>query len=158
MKKNYSTIKYVIRYKNDDDGIKLPIKKNFSFKNDSVRLYYNSLHLISKLNRCEHLLLMYLSEIMDDVNVIHSNIHVRKCFNTHLVRCGVKRYNDDTVKQAFSGLSRKRLLIRFSSKGNYVVNPICVFRGTETKRKVVIKSLIDNRSLYGSNINDILML
>lgn len=121
----------------------------FKFKKSSVngkyvKRYTNSFGLLSTLSKAERLLIDYLSENMNDVNIIANNRSVRDGFNFLIKKTGGETYSESTIQKAFSVLSKKDLLYSVKGKrGIYQVSLYHFFKGTEEERKILIREQLE---------------
>lgn len=120
------------------DGIMYPKTKHKVIKMTNTKRFHNCLYLILGLSKCERLLMDWLSEEMDDENIIVSDEHMRNKFIKFISSITVEgkkiEYKPQTVANAFNDLvKREDLLLRYS-KGRYKVNPEYYWRGKDEDR------------------------
>lgn len=109
----------------------------------SVKRYYNCLYLLAKLSPCARNLMDYLTESMDDRNLIRSSQHDRETFINFIgnITNGDVTYGHQAVKNAYGELADKNLLLH-RQKGLYKVNELYFFKGSDAKRLKSIKLTI----------------
>lgn len=131
----------------DETGYILPEYAHKDIVMNYTKRYHNCIFLLARLNQCSRDLIDWLTEQMDENNIIYSNIIVRKKFIDFIASITGKDneddrviYSDNTIKAAFKTLSDKGLLIS-KSKGVFLVNPEYFFKGDEKDRinKIVLK-------------------
>lgn len=109
---------------------------------NSTKRYHNCIYLLARLNKCSRDLLDWLTEQMDDNNIIYSNSVVRQKFRDFVKEVTKEEisYADVTIKTAFKTLVNRDLLIP-KQRGVYQVNPEYFFKGSEKDRisKVILK-------------------
>lgn len=126
----------------DSDGFQ-EITWNTKYKTiatSSVKRYYNCLYLLAKLSPCARNLMDYLTEKMDEGNLIRSSKHDRTSFMEFIssITNGEVTYGHQAVKNAYGELAEKNLLIH-KQKGLYRVNELYFFNESDSKRLKAIK-------------------
>jgi len=125
-------------------GDNLPKYKYKEVDSSFVKCYYSMYASLVGLNPCSRDLMDYLTEIMDNDNIVRSDSYVRTKFSNYLKSISLKddgtfvSYADSNVKKAFQTLVDRGCLIKLS-KGIFKVNPEIYFRKTETLRMKSIK-------------------
>jgi hypothetical protein len=118
--------------------------KKSGYNDQFVKRYTNSFHLLSRLSKCERLLIDYLSEVMDEKNTITNNQASRDGFNDLIKQTGGDMYSDSTIQKAFSELSSLDLLYKIKGKrGIYQVSLYHFFKGSEEERKILIRQQLE---------------
>lgn len=141
-KNKKDSISYMVGYIEEDD-CKLPKFKNFSFSTQTSKRYVSSAatKALFNLDPCSRNLIDYLVQKMPDNNYAKNDEISRLEFIKYCKNCAGIDYKDDTVKSAFSKLSKAGVLLRTQFRGQYQVNPLYFFNGTDAKRKQMIKIL-----------------
>lgn len=114
-----------------------------TIETNSVKRYFNTINLLSRLNKSDRLLLDYLVEEMDANNLVANNAKTRKGFNLLLDVARIEPYSDSTVHKSFSRLVKGECLIRLKSRSVFRVNPLYFFRGTEEERIKMIRENLE---------------
>lgn len=146
------TIEYIAGWRWDKEGdgepIKVPIVKQETLVMSCTKRYHNCLYLLSGLSRCAKTLMDYLSETMNEFNIVHHSLESRKRFIEFIAEItnGDVVFADQTVKQAWSELSKSGLLIK-KSRSTFLVHPKFFHRGSAENRieQVVAQISFDNR-------------
>jgi hypothetical protein len=141
MKKDYSVVEYVDGV-HVSGGVSIPIYKNKRFSKKKTSRISNSQHKLAPIDKCAEMLMRYLQETMDDTNGITHTVAMRRKFRYHMSKDCLLTYEDDTVKKAFYQLVAQDLVIIYSAKTDYVVNPKYFFNGSEQKRIKLLNQLI----------------
>lgn len=108
-----------------------------------VKRYNNSILLLMKLNKAERVLLDFITEEMDDQNIIVNSAPFRNKFNFLLKKIGQETYADNTIHKCIKGLNESHLLIKIKGRGCYQVSPIFFFKGTEEARQKLIRKNLE---------------
>ena len=152
---------YIVGWKTDTDGVKLPIYKSKSFIKDNVRRFQNCQHKLIQITKTAEMYLRFLTEEMDNSNVIHITQSTRVTFRQQMKKdCGID-FKDDTIKKALKQLVDAGLVIKMGAKIDYTINPAHFFKGTDKARKKLLQSLIQHwidDPVGNSNIKDALGL
>jgi predicted transcriptional regulator len=136
-------IKYCSKlYSDEETGYILP---EYSYSNvvmNFTKRYHNNLYLLARLNKCSRDLIDWLTEQMDNDNIVYSNLVVRDKFRNFISDITDKEvtYKDITVKKAFKELTDKGLLIN-KQRGVFQVNPEYFFNNSDNERidKIILK-------------------
>lgn len=120
------------------EGILRPTTKTKEIKMTNTKRFHNCLYLILGLSKCQRLLMDWLSEEMDDDNMIISDEHMRSKFIKFISSINVEgkklSYSDQTVANAFSDLANREDLLMRKAKGRYRINPEYYWRGNDEDR------------------------
>ena len=145
MKKSRFIRARVNYYSKDKDGTYT--KKSF-YKNcvkESVKSYFNWHHLLAKLSPTTLSVLFYLAEKMDEENnEISHNKTIIRSYQEFRQSIGLKKCSDSAVKSAYQDLKKTNIFIQTPERGNYVVNPIYLFKGSEESRRHCINTLLEH--------------
>lgn len=144
MRRNKKTsIKYRSGYYQDKTaGIERPKFKTKQVITSNVKRYNNSLHVLSKLDKCSYLFILYLTEEMDSSNTVHITKLVRNRFADFMrLNCGIK-YQDGTIKKSVGTLKKNGLLLSYGGEIDYTVSPLYFFNGSDNERKKLIAKLL----------------
>jgi len=140
MSKTVEVIEYISGWKWDEDGggspMKLPVLKQEPVVMSHTKRYHNCLYLLSGLSRCAKTLMDYLSEEMNDSNIVYHTKESRKTFIDFVAEItqGKTVYADQSVKQAWAELSKSGLLIKRDTKATFKVHPKFFSKWHEKKR------------------------
>jgi hypothetical protein len=121
-------LEYISGWKWDELGngepIKVPIIKQEKIVMSSTKRYHNCLYLLSGLSRCAKTLMDYLSEEMNEHNIVYHTAESRKSFIKFIsdITNGDVNYADQSVKQAWGELSKSGLLIKKDTKATFKVH------------------------------------
>lgn len=96
-----------------------------------------------KLSRSERIFLDFISEEMDDNNLITNCFQVRERFNSLLKKVGQDEYSDSTIHKCFSGLTEHHLLHKMKGRGLYQVSPLFFYKGSEEDRAKLIRKKLE---------------
>ncbi|MGV6830293.1 MAG: hypothetical protein ACWA5P_01865 [bacterium] len=119
----------------------------------SVKRYYNTSYKLSLLNKAERLLVDFITEEMDDNNIISNTISFRRDFTTFLIYLNQETYSDNYISRSFRSLCKNSVLFELEGRGVYRVSPFLFFKGTEAKRVKLIKELMSRQSgLYDEDL------
>lgn len=119
-----------------------------SVETEFVKRYYSVFAILAGLNPCCRDLMDYLTEVMDDDNMVRSDEYSRQNFlqilkeQTLLPSGEFVDYSDSNIKKAFQTLTERRCLIKLN-KGVYKVNPEIYFKKSNIKRLEAIKLTIE---------------
>ncbi len=105
-----------------------------------VKRYFSSILLLMKLSRSERIFLDFITEEMDDNNLITNSQQIRDKFNALLLKIGQDQYSNSTIHKCFSGLADNHLLNKKKGRGLYQVSPLFFFKGSEEDRAKIIRS------------------
>lgn len=129
-------ISYIDGHTIVDDTL-IPVCKEVDIMMTGTKRFHNCLYLILGLSKLQRVLMDWVSEEMDDRNIIRNDGYVRSVFIKFiedLVIDGEKKtYKDESVNNAFHGLKQAGLLIPMS-KGVYKVNPKYYWSGSDKDR------------------------
>jgi len=99
---------------------------------------------MTKLSKAERLLLDYLTEVMDEDNVIHNNAVTRDNFNKLLKRISFPNYSISTINKCFSALAKHHLIYKIKGKrGAYRVEPLYFFKGSQENRVKMVREKVE---------------
>ena len=96
-----------------------------------------------QLSKAERIFLDYITEEMDDNNLVTNCLQTRQKFNNLLKKIGQESYSDSTIHRCFSGLSNYHLITKQAGRGLYQVSPIFFFKGTEEQRVKAIRKQLE---------------
>jgi DNA-binding transcriptional regulator YhcF (GntR family) len=132
-------------YSKDKDKIFTKISYHKSYTAEKVSFYFGWQHLLTKNSITSISLLMFLAEKMDENTneVSHSATIIRKYIEFR-VAAGMKECSVAVVRKGFQQLKKNNILIQTNEIGNYVVNPRCLFKGTEENRRRCINRLLES--------------
>jgi len=108
-----------------------------------TKRYFNSLPLLMRLSRAERIFLDFVTEEMDDQNLITNCAQVRNKFNQLLNKIGQDHYSDSTIHRCFANLTKNNLLIKLKGRGLYQISPVFFFKGSEEQRAKVLRKLLE---------------
>lgn len=97
-----------------------------------------------KLSRSERILLDFITEEMDENNMITNSIQTRGRFNELLTKIGQDNYSDSTIQKCFTGLVDHHFLEKVKGRGLYQVSPLFFFKGTEEERVKAIRKNLES--------------
>lgn len=136
------------------DGYLHPVYKNKEVKMTSTKRFHNCLYILLGLSKCQRLLMDWLSEEMDNENMITHDEYLRNKFIKFISTIQVEGvqldYKDQTVANAFNGIVKSTDLLIKRAKGKYMVNPEYYWRGKDEDR---IASIIMNIEFGSDNSN-----
>ena len=130
------------------EGIAYPRPAYKNIENCFVRKYYGVFSILIGLNPCARDLMEYLTEVMNEDNIVRSDEYTRKEFVKNIYECSLHKdgtfitYSDSNIKKAFQLLVERKCLIKVS-KSIYKVNPEFYFRGTGPDRLTNIKLVLE---------------
>lgn len=105
-----------------------------------TKRYHNTLALLSGLSPCAMYLLNYLTEKMDEDNVVVNSTELKKGFNKAIKEGNPKGYSDTAINRAFKEMTNVNFLIKLKRvRGKYRVNPLYFFNGDENARKKMVR-------------------
>jgi hypothetical protein len=93
-----------------------------------------------KLSRSERIFLDFITEEMDDDNLITNSVQIRDKFNQLLLKIGQDQYSNSTIHKCFSGLAEHHLLNKKKGRGLYQVSPLFFYKGSEEDRAKIIRN------------------
>lgn len=136
MNRKSKTISYIDGFQLEGD-VMVPVVKGVEIMMTGTKRFHNCLYLIMGLGKLERLLMDWISEEMDDRNIIRNDGFVRGQFinfiSTLVIDGDNKVYKDQSVNNAFHSLCSSKLLISIS-KGIYQVNPNYYWSGSDKDR------------------------
>lgn len=136
MDRKYKKVAYVEGH-TVKDGLLIPVIKNEEIMLTSTKRFHNCLYLILGLSKAERLLMDWISEEMDDKNMIRNDEYSRKAFISCLEKIVSEgkplTYTQQSVNTAFKGLCDAGLLRRYS-KSVYQVDAMYYWKGDEKER------------------------
>lgn len=125
---------------------KYKIKKTFTKKytKEHVRFFFDWQHRLMSLSPTSISLLFYLTEHMDSVTneVCHNKATIRR-YQEFRKSIGKKVCSDAAVRKGFQQLKKNNVLISTPEIGNYIVNPVYLYKETDDCRKICINRLLD---------------
>lgn len=138
--RRYKKVIYIEGHTLDGDVL-VPLVKEQEVMITGTKRFHNCLYLILGVNKLQRVLMDWISEEMDDRNMIRNDIHTREMFSNFLKEISVEgqkvSYGDQSIANAFHGLSKSGLLIRHT-KSVYQVNPKYYWRGGDKERIEII--------------------
>lgn len=136
MQRKSKTIEYIDGHYLDGDMLK-PTIKTVDVMMTGTKRFHNCLYLLLGLSKLQRILMDWISEEMDERNMVRNEAYTRGMFIdfvSDLVIDGEKKiYKDQSVNNAFHGLKTAGLLIPVS-KSVYQVNPKYYWSGTDKDR------------------------
>ena len=128
------SLKYIYRVV-EEAGIKIPEYRYKQIMMNFTKRYHNCLYQLAGLSSSARDLLDYLTERMDDNNIVYSSAITRKNFLEFIegITDGKITYSDSTVKKAFASLVEKKILFP-KGRGAFQVNPEYFWKQNEEKR------------------------
>jgi hypothetical protein len=128
-------IEYIDGHTFDEEGIAYPTIKKEPVIMSNTKRYYNCLYMLAGIKLLPRLLMDWLTEEMDDNNIVYNSAYTRERFIEFIdkITLGKQKYQDQSVRQAFSDLKESGLIIP-KNKGAYRVNPKYFFKGGENQR------------------------
>jgi hypothetical protein len=96
-----------------------------------------------RLSRSERIFLDFITEEMDDMNLVTNSFQIRNKFNYLLHKIGQQPYSDSTIHKCFGGLTAHHLLTKQKGRGLYQVSPLFFFKGSEEDRAKVIRKNLE---------------
>lgn len=136
----------------EEDGIKLPIFKNVKVEEDFVKVFKNMESSITRLNKIEILLSMYLTKTMSKEGLIFNNKMVRLQFINHVKELskGEIDYRHQSIHNAFAVLKIEGIIIPETESGmlgSFFINPAFMYKGDRATRNRAITKLEKNGTL-----------
>jgi len=136
MERKKKTIAYIDGHYLDGDVLR-PVIKSVEVSMTGVKRFHNSLYLLLGLSKLQRVLMDWISEEMDDRNMIRNEAFTRNTFIEfvgNLLIDGENRiYKDSSVNTAFHDLKVIGLLLPVS-KSLYQVNPQYYWGGSDKDR------------------------
>lgn len=136
MTRKTKIVEYIDGHYLDGDILK-PVCKKVEIMMTGTKRFHNCLYLILGLSKLERALIDWVSEEMDDRNIIRNEKYTRGTFIKFISEIVIdeenKVYQDASVNNAFHGLKEKGLLIPVG-KGVYQVNPKYYWNGSDKSR------------------------
>lgn len=134
--RRYKKVVYVDGHTVEGDVLK-PLQKEEFIMVSGTKSFHNCLYLILGVNKLQRILMDWISEEMDDRNMIRNDTHTRGMFANFLTEIQIDgqtvKYEDQSIANAFHGLFKSGLLIRHT-KSVYQVNPKYYWRGSDKDR------------------------
>ncbi len=134
---------------NDDIGVTLFKDSYKMVVRSHTKRYHNCLYLLAGLSSCARDVMDFITEEMDNDNVISTNEYFRDTFIAFIKNTtkGLKEvsYADSTVKRALRDLTAKGL-IRQVKRGYSKVNPEFFFKNDDKRRLDMIKVELEFKS------------
>jgi len=138
--RKYKKVVYIEGHRLDGDML-VPIEKEEHIMISGTKRFHNCLYLVLGVNKLQRILMDWISEEMDDRNMIRNDIHTRGMFTGFLKEIQIDgqkvAYGDQSIANAFHGLYKSGLLIRHT-KSVYQVNPKYYWRGNDKDRIEII--------------------
>jgi len=138
--RRYKKIIYIDGHVLEGDTL-MPVQKEELVMISGTKRFHNCLYLILGVNKLQRILMDWISEEMDDRNMIRNDSHTRGMFASFLTEIQIDgqnvKYTDQSIANAFHGLYKSGLLIRHN-KSVYQVNPKYYWRGSDKERIEVI--------------------
>ena len=107
-------------------------------------MYFGAFYLMTKLSKSDRLLLDYITEVMNEDNIVANNLVVRDGFNTLLRRISYPIYSESTIHKCFSNLAKHHLIYPVKGKrGLYKVEPLYFFKGTQEDRIKMVREKVE---------------
>lgn len=120
-----------------DGDVLVPTFKEEKIMLTGTKRFHNCLHLILGLGKMERLLIDWITEEMDERNIIRNEIYVRKMFIDFIEKLNLegkgKTYTDGAVNNSF-GILRKKGILTAISKGVMQVNPKYYWNSSDSDR------------------------
>lgn len=115
--------------------------------------------LLMKLSRSERIFLDFITEEMDEHNLVTNSAQIRIRFNFLLKKIGQEQYSDSTIHKCFGGLTNHHLLKKKKGRGLYEVSPLFFYKGTEEERAKLIRANLEeiNKTLINKFRHEALM-
>lgn len=168
-KKNALIISYISGWVYKEDGgmqVKVPDGKDEPVVMDNTKRFHNCLYLLAGLSPCARNLMDWLTEEMNESNIVYHTAGSRKDFSEFLGEITNKNivYADQTIKQAWAELNKVGLLISRPTKATFMVHPKFFFKGSDKARieKIIAQITFDNKGVdnfkvyYDKKTNQIL--
>jgi hypothetical protein len=127
-----------------------PVYENLDVETQFVKRYYNAFAILAGLNTCSRDLLDFLTEDMDEDNLVRSDIITRNKFLTTLKEQTIQtdgsfiEYSDSNIKKSYQTLLDRNCLIKVG-RGAYQVNPEIFFKRGERSRLESVKISLEFR-------------
>jgi hypothetical protein len=136
-------LNYVAKY-NNEEGVWLPSQKTKNVEMNYVRRYKNCVYLLCQLSTCARTLMDYISEHMNDENLIRHDKIMRDEFVRFIedITQGKVIYGHDAIKKAVLSLKEKNLIIP-QARGVFLVNPEFFMKNDDTKRIDMIRMMLE---------------
>jgi hypothetical protein len=136
------------------------VRKSISFVTEGYTCFFNAQHLFLQLDNIERCFFDHLCEIMDgDNNRVYIVKEVKEAFAMLVkeISNGSVLVSVQSLPNVVKKLKSLGLIIAADTgRAYYVVNPKYVFKGTVTKRKWLLKNLIEQRFAEGLSIDELL--
>lgn len=136
MNRKEKSIEYVDGHYLKDNEL-VPMFKSVDIMMSGTKRFHNCLYLILGLTKLQRLLMDWVSEEMDERNIIRNDKYTRSVFikfiSELLIDGENKTYRDESVNNAFHGLYTSGLLLPVT-KGVYQVNPEYYWKGSDVSR------------------------
>ncbi len=142
------SLKYALKkiQKTDTGDVELLDFKTFKYEGASVKRYFNTLQPLFQLNKAERLLLDFITEEMDENNLVTNSTKLKEKFNTMLSNAKQNVYKDNYINQCFTTLLEHNFILAEKERGLYQVNPLYFFKGTEKDRERRIRRNLEIKS------------
>lgn len=154
MKKNYLKTKLTYWVIGKDQ---IRTKRNYyrRYTKEHFRYFLNWHHRLMELSPTSISLLFYLAEQMDEITneVYHNQATIRR-YQNFRKKIGKKACSDATVRKGFQQLKRSNVIISTNEKGNYIVNPIYLYKESDEYRRICINKLLEHtKDIEWANTN-----
>jgi hypothetical protein len=137
--KNQHIYVYVVTGYQTSGQLQLPIMATASVVSSSVQRYQSTAHKLMRLKPLEIVLMDYLTEVMDDKNMVSNTAYHRAEFIDYVKKHCNKEVANSTVLKGFQSLKKLGLIISMDHRSYYRVNPRHYFAGSATARKALLK-------------------
>jgi hypothetical protein len=115
-------------------GIEQPRYTTKVVTNLHTKRFHNSIGLMARLSKCARILLDFITENMNEENLIENNSNLKTEFNKLLVQTGNEGYGDNMINRAFTELSGRSLITKQKRRGLYQINPLFFCNNTLPER------------------------
>jgi hypothetical protein len=99
-----------------------------------TKRFHNCIGLMARLSKCARILLDFITERMDEENLIENNATFKTEFNRLLLQTGNVAYSENMINRAFTELSKHHLIDKQKRRGLYKINPLFFFNETLSER------------------------
>lgn len=150
MSKKYVNVRYRVRdFEKDRENHLINIStRTKRIETDSTKRYHIGFHILAQLTNTQRLLLDYLCEEMDEENIVTNSMQIKGSFNDLLEKVGLDTYSSNYINKMFNSLCQRGALLKTEGRSKYMINPYMFFKGSEEKRKIIIKRILENKHLY----------
>jgi hypothetical protein len=143
MKRTFIVTRTIYFFEDGKYFTKKPFHKKYT--KEHFRFFLDWQHRLLALSPITISLIFYLAEHMDDMTneVTHNKAMIRR-YQNFRIKIGKKPCSDSAVRKGFQQLKRNHVLISTPEIGNYIVNPIYMFKENDELRRICINKLLDN--------------